>query len=284
MAINLDINARHSVVAANSHYYKNPTDERYIDRVLLYHDFIYLLEGRWAVTENGREYHLEPGDVLLLAAGRHHYTRLPCLAGTRTYCMHITCEPGDTQINSGSLCLPSHMHMRSSARVRSLFEDILQAHWSEDPYRQFKMSALLDLLILELQQEHEAGGSERSDIAERAMEFINATPHKRFNTSEIAGMLYVSPRTLDNAMRKKVGMPFYSYQKNRKLEMVALRLQMEPDLRLQEIAISFGFHDEFHMSKAFKKKYGVSPTVYRKNALESLPQAGGAQARPDGED
>ena len=77
-------------------------------------------------------------------------------------------------------------------------------------------------------------------------------------------MLYVSTRTLDNAMHKKVGMPFYAYQKSRKLEMVASQLIMEPDLRLQEIATAYGFHDEFHMSKAFKLKYGVSPQQYRR--------------------
>ena len=46
----------------------------------------------------------------------------------------------------------------------------------------------------------------------------------------------------------------------------ASQLIMEPDLRLQEIATAYGFHDEFHMSKAFKQKYGVSPQQYRKAA------------------
>ena len=39
---------------------------------------------------------------------------------------------------------------------------------------------------------------------------------------------------------------------------------MEPDLKLHEISAAFGFHDEFHMSKAFKQKYGISPQEYRK--------------------
>lgn len=65
-------------------------------------------------------------------------------------------------------------------------------------------------------------------------------------------------------MHKKVGMPFYAYEKNQKLKMVAVQLKMEPDLKLSQIARAFGFHDEFHMSKAFKQKYGVSPSDYRK--------------------
>ena len=64
-------------------------------------------------------------------------------------------------------------------------------------------------------------------------------------------------------MQKKVGMPFYSYQKNRRLEMAAMQIKMEPERKLKEIALSFGFHDEFHMSKVFKQKFGVSPQEYR---------------------
>jgi AraC-like DNA-binding protein len=45
--------------------------------------------------------------------------------------------------------------------------------------------------------------------------------------------------------------------------MVALQLKLEPDWKLSQIATAFGFYDEFHMSKAFKQKFGVSPSDYR---------------------
>ena len=77
MPIAFDLSVRHQVVAANAHYYKTPTDERYIDRTLQYHDLIYLVDGGWNIAETGEAYPLGRDDVLLLAAGRHHYTRLP---------------------------------------------------------------------------------------------------------------------------------------------------------------------------------------------------------------
>lgn len=43
--------------------------------------------------------------------------------------------------------------------------------------------------------------------------------------------------------------------------------EMEPDLCLLEIAAALGFHDEFHMRKAFKQKYGISPQRYRRPRL-----------------
>lgn len=265
MSFTFDLRAPRQVVAANAHYYKLPTAERYIDIVLPQHDLIYLIDGSWSITENETEYALQKGDVLLLAAGRHHYTRLPCSAGTRTFCVHVTCAPGDCAENAEGLCLPTLLPMSGSARIHGYFEDLVQTFWLDSPYKQERMQALLCLLFLELDREQHRQASKSGDLAARAIEIITATPHKRYPAKEIADMLYVSTRTLDNAMHKKVGMPFYAYQKSRKLEMVASQLIMEPDLRLQEIATAYGFHDEFHMSKAFKLKYGVSPQQYRRS-------------------
>ena len=265
MSFSFDLHAPRQVVAANAHYYKLPTAERYIDRVLPQHDLIYLIDGCWSITENETEYALQKGDVLLLAAGRHHYTRLPCKAGTRTFCVHVTCAPGDCAENPQALCLPTLLPMSGSVRIHGCFEDLVQTFWLDSPYKQERMQALLCLLFLELDREQHRQAPKGGDLAARAIEIITATPHKRYPAKEIADMLYVSTRTLDNAMHKKVGMPFYAYQKSRKLEMVASQLIMEPDLRLQEIATAYGFHDEFHMSKAIKLKYGVSPQQYRRS-------------------
>ena len=64
-------------------------------------------------------------------------------------------------------------------------------------------------------------------------------------------------------MIRATGLSFSKYQTNRKLEMVASQLRVEPDIKLSEIAATFAFYDEFHLSRAFKQKYGQSPTQYK---------------------
>lgn len=88
-----------------------------------------------------------------------------------------------------------------------------------------------------------------------------------FPRQAIYSFLFVNPKTLNNAMHKKVGMPFYTYEKQQKLKMVAVQLKAEPEVKLSQIATAFGFYDEFHMSKAFKQMFGISPRDYR-----NLPQ------------
>lgn len=262
----IDLSAKHSLAAANAHYYKKPTEERYIDRVLPYHDLIYLIEGGWSFTEQEQEYTLVENDVLLLASGRHHYSKSPCLPNTRTFCLHISCESGDTENAPGSTMLPTCIHIQQNTKIKEYFNEIVSTYWLDTTYKEIKLQALVDLLLVSLYEEHQQSYN-KNDLASKAIQIITDTPHKRFQTKEIADMLFVSTKTLNNAMNQKIGMPFYAYQKKQKLEMIALQLETEPELKLQELALSFGFHDEFHLSKAFKQHYGVSPNEYRKNPL-----------------
>ena len=73
----------------------------------------------------------------------------------------------------------------------------------------------------------------------------------------------ISARTLNNHFFKNYGKTFYAYQMETKLEMVRDFLIHQPDAKLHEAALNFGFYDEFHLSKAFKKQYGVSPSKFR---------------------
>ena len=258
--IHFDLTQAHRVAAANSHYYEQPTEPLYLNRVLQYHDLIYLVDGRWAITEGDTEYPMEKDDALLLTAGHHHYTRLPCAPRTRTICLHVSCEPGDREDNPHALRLPTRISARSCPQVRQYFEQIVETAWSDRPYREERLSALFSLLALSLADAQEAGDP---CLAERIIQLIHAQPHRQFRVAEVAGLLYVSPRTVENAMRRAVGTSFSKYQMNRKLEMAAQQISVEPDVRLAEIAATLGFCDEFHLSKAFKQKYGVSPSQYR---------------------
>lgn len=267
MAISFDLTASHQVAAANSHYYEKPTEPLYLNRTLQFHDLIYLCEGQWMITENETDYQLQKDDVLLLAAGHHHYARLPCAPGTRTMCIHISCEAGDLTADENTVSLPELIHIRGYSRARRIFEKIIAVFWSEQTHKQERLSTLVNQLLLELLDVNENSAQSVNNMAEEMIELVHASPHKRFTTQEIADRYHVSTKTVDSAMMRATGMSFSKYQTTRKLEMVASQLRVEPDVKLSEIAATFAFYDEFHLSRAFKQKYGLSPTQY-KNAMK----------------
>ena len=261
MSICFDLSVRHSAASANAHYYREPTKALYLDRVLEYHDLIYLVDGSWSITEGETEYPLERDDVLLLTAGEHHYTRLPCAPGTRTMCIHVVREPGDSEGCAWAMKLPTCIRTRGYASPKRYFEEITDAYWSVDPHKDDRIAALFNLLVLDLARI--ASQPARHDIADEVIRLVNSSSHVNYRASDMADKFYVSTKTINNTMQRRVGMSFAKYQMNRKLEMVALHLEVEPDVSLSEIAAMFGFCDEFHLSKNFKKKYGVSPSQYR---------------------
>lgn len=59
------------------------------DRILKEHDFLYILDGTWEIREDGVIYQLHSDDLLILAAGRHHYGLEMCNPGNRHMYIHV---------------------------------------------------------------------------------------------------------------------------------------------------------------------------------------------------
>lgn len=89
-----------------------------------------------------------------------------------------------------------------------------------------------------------------------------------------AAALGVSTRTLNNLFRQLVGVSPVVYIQNRRTDMVRHLLQVT-DRSIKDIAASLGYADQFVLSKSFRKRFGISPSTYRrslKTAETSLPE------------
>ena len=267
MSVAFNTAARHRVIAANSHWYREPTAPLYLNRALQCHDFIYLIDGEWLITENSTDFLLERGDVLILASGQHHYTRFPCAPDTRTICLHISNEPGDLCGMPDTLMLPSLIHAADCPGVRARFEDIVSAAWKESGHKEERLSALIDLLLFDLADACAGLKSGSFSLADEILRLINEDPRKNYRLEELEARFGVSAKAINAAVQERVGATFPKYQSELKLRMVSQHLMMEPEAPLKEIAAMFGFCDEFHLSKAFKARYGVSPSKYRDGSI-----------------
>lgn len=111
--------------------------------------------------------------------------------------------------------------------------------------------------------------SSSHNILAEASRLIQTTPQTFFTGKDLADRFFVCERTLSNQFKKAYGKTLYVYQMDVKLEMVRQFLLSQPEVKLHETALNFGFCDEFHMSRTFKRKYGVSPSQYRQENLGS---------------
>lgn len=244
------------------------------DRVLSEHDFLYMLEGDWEIMEDGSVYEMHRDDLLILGAGRHHYGQKLCNPGNRHMYFHVLPSPAEKGEKNGmekmepSTLFPCHtlLHCRHNPHIRMYFEEIISAFWSDSPEKLCRLSLLFNLLLCEIAELQAAAGDKgpSDPLVEEICRQIQSNPQRFYTAGEMAEAHFICARTLNNRFQKACQKTFYAYQMETKLEMVRYFLIHQPDAPLHEAAVNFGFYDEFHLSKAFKKHFKMSPSRFRK--------------------
>ncbi|EGH71559.1 transcriptional regulator, AraC family protein [Pseudomonas syringae pv. aceris str. M302273] len=122
---------------------------------------------------------------------------------------------------------------------------------------------MLDILAATLEMQfsdtaYEAGDTESLFL--KAKCFVNANlDDYRLTTQYIADALGISRRTLARAFAKHDATLMH-YIWSRRLEVSHALLAEGKVKQITDAAIQTGFCDLWHYSRAFKKKYGVSPS------------------------
>lgn len=85
--------------------------------------------------------------------------------------------------------------------------------------------------------------------------------------SEIAGQMHVSDRWLRQAFVRVLGISPKRYQEQLRLSLAASALRME-NCSISQLTERYGYGSPFHFSRAFKQRYGVSPSRYRQHGIQ----------------
>ncbi|EPR33078.1 AraC protein arabinose-binding/dimerization [Alkalidesulfovibrio alkalitolerans DSM 16529] len=109
----------------------------------------------------------------------------------------------------------------------------------------------------------EAGRAPRAVALAREM--LHARAPENVGLDELAAATGLSPFHLIRVFTRTMGLPPHGYQTQLRLD-AARRLlcSPHPGLRLADIAQECGFADQSHLTRAFKRAFGVTPGAYRK--------------------
>ena len=241
------------------------------DRIMDEHDFLYILDGEWEVWEEGTPYSLVQDDLLILAAGRHHYGKKLCNPGNRHMYFHV--KPTEQECLSPQSVSPSlfscHtlVHCQDHPHIRQYFQDLISAYWSSRTERENRLSLLFNMILCEISELFSCKSriTPTDSLVEEVEQQIRSHPQIFYTSEEMAACHFICARTLNNHFLKSFQKTFYAFQMETHLEMVRHFLIYQPKATLREAALNFGFYDEFHLSKAFKKRYGISPSRFREH-------------------
>lgn len=245
--------------------------EEHPDRIMREHDFVYILSGEWEIYQDDIAYTVHADDVILLHAGVHHYGLKPCSTGTKTMYIHFSQTPqdgyqkSDDTTTSHVIKLPTVINCKKNSKVKELFADIINTHLSQNYEADVRINALICLLFLELYNCSNTTLVQENEVISNIIKQFQSNPNKHYTLEELSNLFYINPKTIDRYFLKLYKKSAYSFQRDTKLESAKHFMLMHPNATLREVAQNYGFYDEFHFSKAFKKKYGISPNTYRHN-------------------
>jgi AraC-like DNA-binding protein len=231
------------------------------------HDIFYMLEGYWSVLLENEEIRIEPGDIAVLPAAITHQGLECCKANTRTIFLHFSMEKLDHKLEADSDMLTENSLIVSSlshdnGNVFGLFQSLARTFHSNSPNREMRCRAILDLLLAELSDIYRGEIVQKDLAMGELMEYMVNNPEKFFTITELAEEVNLSERSLTRRFRAETGKTVHQYQMDYKLDRIANLLKAQAYISLRNLALNFGFYDEFHLSSSFKKKFGISPKSY----------------------
>lgn len=106
---------------------------------------------------------------------------------------------------------------------------------------------------------------ESSVLVQRARDYIQTNYSKAISLNEVAGALDVNPAYLSSIFKSERGEPYSKYLLRLRMERAALLLRTHTAGRISDIACEVGYLSVKHFDSAFKKYYGVTPSIYRNN-------------------
>lgn len=257
-----ETDARHRILDANINFYRTPFVHP--ERVLGEHDFIYLLEGEWKFGQNEETFTLQKDQILILAAGNHHFGLTPCSANTKTMYFHVSREAGDHSRRDGeavpenSVVVETLIDVSANKKIKKTFLNVVNSKLSGD---ERKAGVYFDLLLCELSEKRLYASQSR--VETKIMDIIHNNPEKFFSNVELAQMVNVSVKTAENKFKARYQKTIHQYMLEFKVQEAISYFNNFPQMGVKEIAYNLGFYDEYHFSKQFKKIAGVSPSKYK---------------------
>lgn len=106
--------------------------------------------------------------------------------------------------------------------------------------------------------------SEYESRMHRVLAYIDEHLEQPLDLNTLAEVACFSPFHFHRLFSAWMGETFGDYLRRRRVEVAAMRLAAQPRTRILNIALSVGFGSAEAFTRAFKSRFGCSPTVWRK--------------------
>lgn len=261
-----------------------------------------IASGEMYLKENGTEYPLKQGDILLLEPGCKHAGYK--FAGSTYYFVHFNPSTfvkhenvpkedmqniiktslyrnynessiSEAHYNDTSIMIPKYMHIENSQVFSQIVQQVISAIQKEQTrhmyYKSLSSGHIVEMLTLYSSTwMFNAYGHSQSSIStsmydkiNELLDYLHSSYSTKITSSSIEQLLSVNFDYLNRIFKKQTGTTIFAYLNQHRLEH-AMQLLLTTTLPLNEIAELTGFSDEYYFNRFFKKRVGITPAKYRK--------------------
>lgn len=245
------------------------------DRTLHFHDLVYVISGGFNVIVENELIESREGDIMFLPAHKHHYPNSNNLKNSSCYYIHFSCNIEDTiifkkpdKILEAYYCIPSRLNVRDNHKLPYYFNELSSLCNMGNESDSKLASSILSRILSEIDLEvYKTDTLKYNQLTKNIISILEENIQDKIIIEDLSKLLNFSTRTIQKHFKISTGKSIHEYHLELKLNNSKYFLISYPDMKLKEIAIMFGFYDEFHYSKAFKKLFGISPNNFRRQSL-----------------
>jgi len=248
-----------------------------------YFEIIFILKGNGIHDINGNKYKYAAGDVFLLGPEDFHCFEI---RQTTEFCFirfnesfdtsHTTDKGSAWQKTIKSLIYTSSQSRGSIVadkkekhklhRMLSVLEEEYEHHRS--PYFEVIRDSLMRSMMMILARnlsEQSVSKPVKNDSIEAILMYIRQHIHhpSKLGVEQLAAAFHYAPDYISIFFKKHTGESLKQYIIRHRIKLIEARL-LYSQLPLSTISDEFGFTDESHLCKQFRKHTGKTPSAFRK--------------------
>lgn len=168
------------------------------------------------------------------------------------------CEPRQRQII---------LRANENFRCEAILQDMIEAHYRDEPMLQSSMRASLVLLLNEMTRQYRAELSAKSEEGAKGVELTRVGGYigghyREITLEELSAQFGYAPRSMARYIKQKTGMTFKEIVQQIRFHQACFYLR-DNRRSIDDIALLVGYAERASFDREFKKRYHITARDYR---------------------